>query len=91
MEILEKEIRKNSLLHRDEIRLKINANKLSREEVKEIVAKNFNVDKNLVVVNKILSVFGKNEWDVDAFIYENEKYLKIFGKNEKEKKEQKAE
>jgi ribosomal protein S24E len=90
IEILEKSVKKNMLMHRDEIILKVKVDKISREEAKEIIAKNFNVNKELVVVNKIKSNFGKNIWDIDAFVYENEKYLNIFGKNEKKKKEQEA-
>jgi len=98
MEILEKKKHKNYLLHREEVKLKVKADKISKEEAKEIVAKEFKANKELIVINKILGSFGKPEWNIDALIYENSKYLQIYeklisknpDKNEKEKKEQEA-
>lgn len=77
MEIINKEIKKNPFLHREELKINIKFNKAtpSRKEIKENISKIFNVDKELISIRKIQTNFGSKEAIVHAFIYENKEWL----------------
>ncbi|MEM1577865.1 MAG: 30S ribosomal protein S24e [Candidatus Pacearchaeota archaeon] len=95
MEILNKEIKENPLLHRDELKLNIRFDKSvpSRKEIKQNLSKIFNVNEELISIRKIETFFGSKEMVVYAFIYKDKEWLNkleiIKKKNgrEEEKKE----
>lgn len=90
MEIIKKEIRRNPLLHRDEIYLLIKSKTTpSEKEVQEIIKSNFAVPEQNIEVNKIETKFGSHEVVVYANIYESKELANKFkkAKKKKEKKE----
>jgi len=89
MEIVSKEIKKNPLMHRDELSLKIKFEKMpSRAEIREVLARNYNVAKELIAIRNIFTEFGSKEANVVAFIYENKEWLDKFEILKKKDKEQ---
>lgn len=76
-EILNKEIKKNPFLHREELKINIKFEKEtpSRKEIRETLSKIFNINENLIAIRKIITNFGSKEAIVNVFIYENEEWL----------------
>ena len=58
------------------------------EHVKKEVAQKFKADENLVVVKKVVSGFGNNEFKIDVFIYGDEESMKKIEPKKKEKKKE---
>jgi len=97
MEIIVKNKEHNRLLKREEISLIVKSETTpSAQESKKEVAGKFNFNEELVVIKKIKGNFGKKEFDVGVYVYENKEDLekheqKPKAKKAEEKKEEKAE
>lgn len=82
--------KENPLLLRKEINFKITYDKEkspSKEEVKKLLINTLKCDENLIVLNKINQIFGKNEARVNLYLYNNIENLKKIEKKKKVKKE----
>ena len=77
LEVIEE--KDNVLLNRRELKLKIdhNAATPSRMEVKKNVAMKYNVDPDLIVIDKMKSEFGKSETKAYIKIYETTEAAKL--------------
>lgn len=71
----------NKYLHRTEYLFKMNheaKSTPSRSDIRELISNILKVPKDLIVVRKIKTPFGKNESFIEIFIYDNkEKMLEI--------------
>lgn len=61
----------NRLLRRREIQILVEAKSNPGFKIAEKVAEHFKASPDMVVIKKIESGFGKSEFLVDAYIYEN--------------------
>lgn len=94
IEIIDKRINKNQLLHRDEVYLLIKTSLNivpSKNEVKEFIKNKFNVQEECIDVDKIISRFGSKNIEVHAFIYENKDFFEKLKKKKKKEKEKSKE
>jgi len=71
----------NKYLHRTEYLFKIThdaKNTPSRSDIRELISSTLKAPKDLIVIRKIKTPFGKNESFIELFIYDNkEKMLEI--------------
>jgi ribosomal protein S24E len=73
MEFKTIEQKKNPLLHREEYRLSVKSEaNPSFADIKKHIDK----DENLIVVKKIAGNFGKQQFDVEAVVYDSEENKK---------------
>lgn len=68
----------NRLLNRREVKVTLDVEGAvpSRKEVKEKLSKELDVDENLLIVEKIESIFGSRQVEVIAYVYDDEASLK---------------
>ena len=78
LEIIED--RKNPLLGRREIEVIIiyESGTPKREEVREEIAKRYNVEKERVIIEKMESLFGAKKARVHIHIYDSAEYAKMY-------------
>ena len=70
--------KKNPLLHRKEVRVLVDApSNPGMNASAEQIAAHFKTQKELVVIKKLDSSYGKSEFIVSAFIYDNAQALAI--------------
>ena len=70
--------KKNQLLHRKEVEVVIqHASNPGIDFSAEQIAKHFNTQKELVVVKRVNSHYGKSEFMVEALVYDNAQALII--------------
>jgi ribosomal protein S24E len=83
------EEKENKVLKRKEIKAEINAQKVpNREEISELIAKKFSVEKQAVVIENINGKFGSSVFLIYAKIYSSiQDKEKIEPKSKKDKKE----
>lgn len=76
MEILKEN--KNPLLQRTEVQFSLESEANPGEaHVLEKIAEHFKTEKELITLKRVASNFGKSEFLIDAFIYENMDARKI--------------
>lgn len=56
-------------------------------EITEMISENLKADKELVIVKKIKSSFGKNIFEIQAFVYKNKESKEKFERKKEKKKE----
>lgn len=92
LEILEKRVKENPLMHRIEIELIISFKSMpSRKEIREAIAKLLNRNLDLIIIKKIKTNFGLNKARVFAFLYNELDWLKKFERLKKKDKEKEKE
>ena len=92
MEITVKNKEHSKLLEREEIALIVKSETTpSAGEFKKEFAGKFNFNEELVAIKKIKGNFGKKEFDVEAYVYENKEALGKHEQKPKAKKEAKQE
>lgn len=92
MEITVKNKEHNKLLEREEIALIVKSETTPRAgELKKDFAGKLNFNEELVAIKKIKGNFGKKEFDVEAYAYDNKEALGKHEQKPKAKKEAKQE
>jgi len=91
-EIIKQNIKKNPLMHRDEIYMlaKTDGKIPSLKEIQEYIKNKLNVREACIDINKIETKFGLHDINIFAFIYENENWLKKFKKHKAKEKQEKT-
>ena len=70
--------KKNTLLHRREVKLVVESpSNPGLQASAEKIADHFKTQKELVVIKKLESHYGKSEFFIDAVIYDNAQALAI--------------
>ncbi|MEK6889364.1 MAG: hypothetical protein AABW80_04630 [Nanoarchaeota archaeon] len=78
----------NKLLNRKEVELELESeSNPGIAKCRADIAKHFKSEENLVVIKRLLSHFGKNNFVVEAYIYKDEANMKAVEMPAKKKKE----
>lgn len=89
MELTIKNKKRNDLLKREEITAIIKSGVTPTiQETGNIIAKNLNSNAELVAVKRVKGKFGRNEFDVEAHVYETKEALQKVEPRPKAKKEE---
>ena len=92
METADKNRKQNKLLKREEITLTVTSGTTPRtEELKKEIAGKFNSSEEAVVIKSIRGTFGRKDFDVEAYIYDNKEALAKYEPKQKANKETKQE